>query len=184
MLTLVLGGLRSGKSAFARRLAEADGRPVTYLATGVAVDAEMERRIEAHRRARPTDWTCIEEPVSIGAAVPPGSELVLLESVDGWLANRIWERNPEGDGARDLEDELVAECSRELDRVRAAADRLIAVSSEVGLALVPTHPLGRVFADVLGILNQRLAAEAEATYLVVAGLPVRLDGASIARVAT
>src|SRR5437588_724349 len=126
--------------------------------------------------ARPRDWICIEEPVSIGTAVPSGSELVLLESVDGWLANRVWERDSEGDRARDLEDELVAECSRELAGLRAAADRLIAVSSEVGLALVPTHPLGRVFADVLGILNQRLAAEAEATYLVVAGLPVRLDG--------
>ncbi|TML60181.1 MAG: bifunctional adenosylcobinamide kinase/adenosylcobinamide-phosphate guanylyltransferase [Actinobacteria bacterium] len=181
MLTFVLGGLRSGKSAFARRLAEEAGPPVTYLATGVAVDAETERRIEAHRRARPRDWICIEEPVSIGTAVPSGSELVLLESVDGWLANRVWERDSEGDRARDLEDELVAECSRELAGLRAAADRLIAVSSEVGLALVPTHPLGRVFADVLGILNQRLAAEAEATYLVVAGLPVRLDGDSIER---
>src|SRR5437868_5276528 len=83
-----------------------------------AVDAETERRIEAHRRARPRDWICIEEPVSIGTAVPSGSELVLLESVDGWLANRVWERDSEGDRARDLEDELVAECSRGLAGLR------------------------------------------------------------------
>jgi adenosylcobinamide kinase/adenosylcobinamide-phosphate guanylyltransferase len=171
MLTLVLGGIRSGKSAFAARLAEASGREVTYLATGVASDAEMEARIEAHRDARPGHWRCVEEPVAIAAATPAEAEVVLLESVDGWLANLM----PEGVGERGpkaAEDELVARCAAEIGQIGEAAEEVIAVSSEVGLSLVSMHPDGRAFVDLLGLLNQRLAAAAAETYLVVAGLAI------------
>lgn len=174
MLTFVLGGIRSGKSAFARRAAAATGQPVTYLATGVPFDAEMERRIELHRRDRPAAWSCVEEPMAIGSAVRAGTPVVMLESVDGWLSNRLWALATDGDLPPRAGEDLLAACREELAELRAASEHLIAVSSEVGLALVPVHPVGRVFADVLGQLNQDLAAAADESYLVVAGMPVAL----------
>lgn len=159
MLTLVLGGIRSGKSDFAAQLAREAGRRVAVVVTGVASDDEMRRRIEAHRRTRPTGWTVYEEPEEVGSAVPAGSaDVVLLDSIDGWLAHRI---DPD----------------RCLDQVQALCDRtatVVAVSSEVGLSLVPLNPAGRAFTDALGTVNQRLAALAARVYLVVAGLPVLL----------
>jgi len=179
VLTLVLGGIRSGKSAFALELAGRAGGPVTYLATGVPSDPEMASRIEAHRRARPVAWVAVEEPLAIAAAAPEAPGTVLLESVDGWLANRL---EAAGGAEADLGAlavaAMVAECRVELDAVRARCAHLVAVSAEVGLSLVPAHPYGRAFADALGTLNQHLAAAADEVYLVVAGLPVALRRAS------
>jgi adenosylcobinamide kinase / adenosylcobinamide-phosphate guanylyltransferase len=174
MLTLVLGGMRSGKSAFAVRLAERTGRPVTYLATGVATDAEMDRRIDLHKRGRNPDWTVVEEPLSIGSAVSPRQDVVLLDSVDSWLANRMEEAGGAGviGGAQE---ELISACSHELTALEGSVNQVIAVSSEVGMSLVPTTRYGRAFADALGLLNQRLSAVAAEVHLVVAGIPVRLD---------
>jgi adenosylcobinamide kinase/adenosylcobinamide-phosphate guanylyltransferase len=175
MLTLVLGGTRSGKSGFAVGLAAEDGRPVTFLATGVASDDEMRERIEAHRRARPPGWTLVEEPSAIADAVPDGAGAVLLDSVDTWLANRM-----EAIGGPGVEftpgrlDALVAGCAEELVVVEARTHHLVAVSAEVGLSLLPPTPYGRAFVDALGQLNQRLAARADRVFLVVAGIPLPL----------
>jgi adenosylcobinamide kinase / adenosylcobinamide-phosphate guanylyltransferase len=175
MLTLVLGGIRSGKSAFALELAGRAGGGVTYLATGLASDPEMERRIDAHRRARPAGWAVVEEPLAIGAALPEGAGIVLLESVDCWLANRMEAAGgPDTDFAGAAGADLLDACARELETVRRRTADLVAVSSEVGLSLVPLHPYGRAFTDLLGALNQRLAAAADEVYLVVAGMPLRL----------
>lgn len=164
MLTLVLGGIRSGKSDFAVRLAQDAGRRVAVVVTGVASDAEMEARIAAHRRARPSGWTVYEDGEAIGSLVPPGSaDVVLLDSIDGWLARRA---DP---------DQCLAQVQALCDR----APKVVVVSSEVGLSLVPLTPAGRAFSDALGIVNQGLAAAATRVYLVVAGLPVVLkEGAS------
>jgi adenosylcobinamide kinase / adenosylcobinamide-phosphate guanylyltransferase len=172
MLTLVLGGIRSGKSAFAERLAEQSGRPVTYLATGIAVDAEMEARIAAHRRARPDTWACVEEPLAPAAAVGDRVGTLLLDSVDGWLANLMPDAEERPRPA--AEEAIVASCAAEVDRLVEVAGEVVAVSSEVGLSLVSMHPAGRAFTDMLGLLNQRLAAAADETYLVVAGIGMRI----------
>jgi len=174
VLTFVLGGIRSGKSAFALDVARRSGR-VTYLATGTASDPEMGERIDAHRRSRPAGWTLVEEPLTIGTAVAAGSGTVLLESVDGWLANRMEAAGGAGanlTGAAGVA--LVAGCWNELLSLRERAGHLVAVSSEVGLSLVPLNAYGRAFTDHLGTLNQRLAASADEAYLVVAGIPVPL----------
>lgn len=174
MLTLVLGGIRSGKSAFALELAGRSGGPVTYLATGMASDEEMARRIAAHRDARPDGWALVEEPLAIAAATPPGSSTVVLESVDGWLANRMEALDGDANGPAGAE--LLAACRAELDDLRGRADHLVAVSAEVGLTLVAPTPAGRAFTDLLGALNQHLAAAADQVHLVVAGIPLRLRG--------
>jgi adenosylcobinamide kinase / adenosylcobinamide-phosphate guanylyltransferase len=175
VLTLVLGGTKAGKSSFAARLAQRTGRPVTVLATGVPGDREMRRRVAAHRRQRPPQWTVVEESLEIGRALTPGVEVVLLDSVDSWLFNRM-ERQGGGDAnfTFELGAELVEACDRELDELATGA-HVIAVTAEVGLSLLPMSPYGRAFTDLLGLLNQRLAARAERCYLMVAGIPVPLD---------
>lgn len=162
-LTLVLGGIRSGKSAFALRLAGGLGGRVAVVATALPSDQEMSARIEAHRRSRPADWKLVEEPVEIGTALAPGSaDVVLLESVDAWLANRT---EPE-------------ECLRQVRALCRSVPQVVAVSSEAGLSPVPLTPAGRSFVDALGTVNQALAAQATRVYLVVAGLPITLKEVS------
>jgi adenosyl cobinamide kinase/adenosyl cobinamide phosphate guanylyltransferase len=159
VLTLVMGGIRSGKSDFAAGLASECAGRVAVVVTGLASDPEMEARIEAHRRLRPAAWSVFEETRDIGSAVPPGTaDVILLDSVDGWLAQR-----PDAEAC--------------VEQVRQMCDRaadVVAVSSEVGLAPVPLTPAGRIFVDTLGIANQRLAEMASRVYLVVAGLPMTL----------
>jgi adenosylcobinamide kinase / adenosylcobinamide-phosphate guanylyltransferase len=171
-LTLVLGGISSGKSRFAADLAAAAGGEVLFLATGRASDPEMEARIEAHRGQRPASWRLLEEPLEIGRA--SGAGTVVLDSVDGWLANRMEsEGGSEVDWRRERLRELESACAAAVEEL-ARGCRLIAVSSEVGLSPVPLHPYGRAFADVLGRINQRLAALSDRAFLVVAGVPVHL----------
>ncbi|HVB76238.1 MAG TPA: bifunctional adenosylcobinamide kinase/adenosylcobinamide-phosphate guanylyltransferase [Candidatus Nitrosotalea sp.] len=163
MLTLVLGGIRSGKSAWAADLARGLGGRVAVLATGVASDQEMRDRIEAHRRARPADWRVYETRSQIDRAIPDGSaDVALLDSIDGWI-------------------DLAAGPGHHLAQVQALCQRVpnvIVVSSEVGLSLVPLSATGRAYTDALGSVNQGLAALAARVYLVVAGLPLVLKDAT------
>ena len=160
-LTLVLGGIRSGKSAHAVGLAREAGGTIAVIATGVATDEEMRTRIAAHRRSRPAEWPVHEEPRQVGSAIPPGSaDTVLLDSVDGLVA---------AVGDPDA-------CLAELHALLSSVPRVGAVTSEVGLSLVALSPAGRAFTDSLGQVNQGLAAVADRVDLVVAGLPLRLKG--------
>jgi adenosyl cobinamide kinase/adenosyl cobinamide phosphate guanylyltransferase len=159
VLTLVLGGIRSGKSGFAVDLARKAGGRVAVVATGTASDEEMRQRIELHGRSRPAEWAVYED--GFAGVVPHGSaDTILLDSVDGWLGAGA---DPEG-------------CIREVRALCQRASQVIAVSGEVGLSLVALTPSGRAFTDALGTVNQQLAADAEAVYLVVAGLPIALKG--------
>jgi adenosylcobinamide kinase/adenosylcobinamide-phosphate guanylyltransferase len=152
---------------------------VVFLATGRASDPEMAARVAAHRGERPGAWRVVEEPVDVGRVA--GSSTILLDSVDGWLANRMErEGGADADWSRERLRALEAACASALEEL-AARGHLIAVSSEVGLSLVPLHPYGRAFADALGRLNQRLAAAAEEAFLVVAGIAVSLRGGGAAR---
>jgi adenosylcobinamide kinase/adenosylcobinamide-phosphate guanylyltransferase len=183
MVTLVLGGARSGKSAWAERLAAASGRPVVYLATATAGDAEMAARIAAHRAARPARWRTIEAPYDVTEAVLEHAvegDVVLLDCLTLWVSNllvRAIGDDPEAttfDRARVLEVEIVARAEDLLDRARGAGIALILVSNEVGMGLVPPFPMGRLYRDVLGRVNQAVARRAESVVLMVAGLPVDL----------
>jgi adenosylcobinamide kinase/adenosylcobinamide-phosphate guanylyltransferase len=177
-LVLVLGGARSGKSAFAERLASSFGQPVTYLATATAGDAEMARRIAAHRARRPADWTTVEAPRAAGVAlrrVPQG--VVLLDCLSFLIANCL---GPSAGEQLAAADEAAAQAAAEQEisaLLAAQATRsgpLIVVSNEVGLGLVPPYPLGRLYRDLLGWANQRVAAAADDVHLLVAGLPLTL----------
>lgn len=170
-LLLVLGGVRSGKSGFAERLAAAGGGPVLYVATGQAGDAEMAARIAAHRARRPAHWTTVEAPLDPAPAIvaaPRAASVVLVDCLGMLVSNVLLAEAGAGDAAGRLERVIGG-----LLALAAERDvRLIVVSAEGGLGLVPLSALGRRYLDLLGDANQRLAAAAARTYLVVAGLGV------------
>ena len=177
-LSLILGGVRSGKSAFAERLAgEVDG-PTLYVATGQPTDAEMEHRIRRHRERRPAHWVTIEEPLDLPGCLdtaptrdePAGS--VLIDSLDAWVANMMMEHGEQGAGA--VESSTMCGVERLLKMITRTSASVLLVSSEVGLSLVSPDPLGRQFQDLLGRVNQRVASAADRVYLVVAGIPTEI----------
>lgn len=174
MLTLVLGGARSGKSRYAQALC--DGRPAVYVATARAAgDLELQERIDRHRRDRPASWTTVEEPEDVASAVvhaPPADAPVIVDCVTVWISNLLWKHR---DATAQDQERAVLRAAQELadaGRIRT----VVAVSNEVGGGTVPDHPVARTFRDVHGLANQILAREAGRVVLVVAGLPVVLKG--------
>ncbi len=172
MLTLVLGGARSGKSRFAQSLCAA-GERVAYIATARPDDDEMVARIARHQEHRPASWLTIEEPLAIGKAVERAREcdFILLDCLTIWLSNLLWERRGETS-----EDGWRREASVQLaDLARAAgAASLVVVTNEVGGGVVPENEVARRFRDLQGWVNQDAAALADTVYLVVAGIPLRI----------
>lgn len=168
-LVLVLGGARSGKSAFAERLARASGLARTYIATAEAFDAEMEARIARHRADRGEDWRTVDAPLELAETVrsETGSgAVVLVDCLTLWLSNVMLAGRP----VEAAIDDVVA-------TMAASAGPLIAVSNEVGLGLVPETPLGRAFRDAQGRLNRLVAEVASDVVFVAAGRPLRLKPA-------
>ena len=175
---LILGGVRSGKSAFAEGLANDLGLHTVYLATGQAMDEEMEERIRLHRRRRPVEWDTLEESMDLPECLQRYLEsrsaptAVIVESIDGWLANFLLKH--EDKPSSDVENLALCAADRLLDVGRKGARAVFAVSAEVGLTLTPTTPMGRRFQDLLGLVNQRVAGSADRVTLVVAGQPVAI----------
>ncbi|GFO67283.1 adenosylcobinamide kinase/adenosylcobinamide phosphate guanyltransferase [Geomonas limicola] len=169
-VTLVTGGTRSGKSRFAEQLAEAYPGPRGYLATGQAGDAEMAERIERHRGRRGSEWVTVEEPVAVAetlSRVDGSYSVVLLDCVTLWLANLMFS-SPGG-------------AAEALERVREFTGRcagwqtpLVIVTSEVGMGIVPEHPVSRAYRDLAGEANQLMAAAADEVYVTISGLPLKL----------
>ena len=169
MLTLILGGARSGKSRHAQTLAEASGRAVTVVATARAGDAEMAARIARHRAERPAHWRTVEEPRALAdalAGLDRADGLVLVDCLTLWLLNLLEA------GEEVFRRERVAL----LARLPGLAGEVVLVANEVGLGVVPLGELSRRFVDEAGWLNQALARQADRVVFVAAGLPVPLKG--------
>ena len=168
---LVLGGSRSGKSAFAESLLEGH-EDVTYLATsaGAPDDAEWASRVAKHRARRPAGWSTLE-------TTAPSDLLrrgtVLVDSVTTWVAALMDETGVWADEAG-ADERLAGRCDALVNAWAMTPAHVVAVSDEVGLGVVPETRAGRLFRDVLGEVNQRLAGTADEVWFVVAGLPQRL----------
>ena len=181
-IILVLGGVRSGKSAFAETLVRQMERPTVYLATGQATDAEMAQRILRHREARPDEWHTVEEPLKLAGSLATALEasgpnsVVLVDSLDTWVSNLLLAQEEKSAG--ELESLAKSQVEQLIDVCANSSFAVMMVSSEVGHSLVPPNKLGRRFQDLLGLVNQQAADLAHQVYLVVAGIPVELKGAT------
>lgn len=179
-ITLLLGGARSGKSSYAQTLAENSGKSVTFLATAQALDDEMSARIKKHQAERPANWQTIEIPLNIASHVGQiKSDLVILDCMTLLATNLLMQFEKD-----DLVDEapfakaIHKEVDDLLTAIRAGAKRQdwIIISNEIGLGLVPPYQMGRVYRDLLGWANQRLAREADKVIFMVAGIPMVVKG--------
>jgi adenosylcobinamide kinase / adenosylcobinamide-phosphate guanylyltransferase len=168
-LTVLLGGARSGKSRLAVDLATAEGRPVTFIATGEAGDAEMAERIAAHQAERPPTWATVEAPIDLDEALVAAdpAHTVVVDCLTLWVAN-AFERGVDVD-------DLLAAAETAAASAAGRSALTIAITNEVGLGIVPATPLGRAYRDALGSVNATwVDASAEAA-LVVAGRLLRLE---------
>ncbi|MEE9322037.1 MAG: bifunctional adenosylcobinamide kinase/adenosylcobinamide-phosphate guanylyltransferase [Granulosicoccus sp.] len=170
MKTLILGGIKSGKSRLAEKLAQDLGVPVTLVATATADDDEMKNRIRKHQRSRPDNWNTIEEPVAIAAVLEQlsgNTSCVVLDCLTLWLTNLLM-----------LSDhgKLEHETSNFLIAAQAFPGTLIIVSNETSMGIVPVGDLTRRFCDESGLLHQALADLCESVILCVAGLPHSIKG--------
>lgn len=178
MITLILGGARSGKSSFAEKLAQKKGGDeVNYLATAEAKDEEMKNRIEKHKEQRNKKWKTIEEPLSVGEVLSSLSkgEVVLVDCITVYISNLIFLNLDERDEKINfkVKEKLIMEKMKRI--VRASKNKeVILVSNEVGMGIVPGNEMGREFRDIAGRVNQFLAKKAEKVYLSIAGLAVEL----------
>jgi len=163
----ILGGARSGKSAFAQQRAIASGLPVVYLATAQAGDAEMVERIARHRADRPADWGLVEEPLALAAALrthAAANRCLLVDCLTLWLSNLL----AVGD------ERLAVEIDALLDALPTLPGCILLVSNEVGQGIVPANPLARRFRDEAGRLHQKIADRCDRAIFIIAGLPLIL----------
>ena len=190
-LILILGGARSGKSTFAERLATSSARSagsVAFIATATADDDEMRARIARHQASRPPEWHTIEEPLDLVGAVKQAyrlADVLLLDCVTLWLGNMLTQESGPRESDDDEKEALpmtsnlfderpLQQIEEFLAVVQSTGQNktLIVVTNEVGLGIVPAYPLGRIYRDTLGYVNQRLAQAADRVYLMVAGIAV------------
>ncbi len=160
MITLVIGGTRSGKSGLAARIAAADQTPVTVVVPTVVDDENFAQRVRAHQARRPASWTTVECGPDLPAAVRAAAGPVLIDSLGSWIAGT------EG---------FAVDTPALLDALRSRSAPTVVVTEEVGFSVHPPTEAGRRFADELGALNVAVADAAERVLLVVAGRAIRLE---------
>jgi len=171
MLELILGGARSGKSRFAERLAAESGLAVTYIATSQPLDGEMTERIAHHRERRPAHWALVEEPLQLARVLrerAAAERCLLVDCLTLWLTNLLMLDDP----AR-----LAEERDALLECLDGLPGRILLVSNETGLGVVPLGELTRRYVDEAGWLHQAVAERAQRVTFMVAGLPMTLKDA-------
>jgi adenosylcobyric acid synthase len=167
---LILGGARSGKSRLAEEMAQAWGFPVTYIATATVGDEAMAARIAIHRARRPTHWRLVEEPLHLAATLRANARAghcLLVDCLTLWLTNLLL--SPDGQALERERADLLATLSR-------LPGRIILVSNETGLGIMPQGELSRRFGDAAGQLHQDLAPRCDKVILAIAGLPLAIKG--------
>lgn len=177
--TLILGGARSGKSAYAESLAAASGKEVVYLATAQARDNEMASRIALHRQQRPAHWRTLEEPYALGEMLEQWSRperVVLIDCLSLWLSNLLGDFTQPYPEVGPIMPPPTYQQLRQhfLQALQSARGEVLLVTNEIGMSVVPLGALTRWYVDEAGRLNQDVAACCQRVVLVVAGLPLQL----------
>lgn len=171
MVSLILGGVRSGKSRYAQRLGMSANH-VVVLATAQASDEEMRLKIEKHRRERPPTWKTVEVPVDLDVAIAEHGRdggLLLVDCLTTFTGNLM---SLEGGN----EEAIFAHINRLCVALQSTTAQVVIVSNEVGSGIVPAYPAGRQFRDLLGEINQRVALIARNVILMIAGCPLAIKG--------
>jgi adenosylcobinamide kinase / adenosylcobinamide-phosphate guanylyltransferase len=171
-ITLITGGARSGKSAFALSLGLQGYSKRAFVATAVPFDQEMKERISRHRKERGDQFQTIEEPLELSrvlARLPGGTEVGVVDCLTVWLGNLYHHFH-------DAEDKVRMQVETFLEHLDQPACDLILVTNEVGWGIVPENPLARSFRDMAGYLNRRVAQKAASVFLLCCGLPLALKG--------
>jgi adenosylcobinamide kinase / adenosylcobinamide-phosphate guanylyltransferase len=176
-LTFIIGGARSGKSDHAERLAVLSEGDVLYIATAQALDEEMRQRIEAHQEKRSARWRTIELPTDVGTqllARPPHADVLIVDCLTLLVSNALLKAAPDPDQPDEAGARLVveSEINSLLKAVAEIPGQWLIVSNEVGQGVVPAYAAGRLFRDLLGWANQRLADKADEVIWMVAGIPI------------
>lgn len=174
-LIFVIGGARSGKSAFARELAESMGKDVVYLATAEVIDEEMALRIARHKAERPPHWQTIEEPNNlkrIAQILQEAEKLVLLDCLTLLLSNMLLKENIKN--LYKKEDKLTKDFSSLAEAVSKAQCSAIFVANEVGMGICPENYLARAFRDIAGRINQEITKRADEVYFLRAGIAEKI----------
>ena len=171
-LILVTGGTRSGKSSFAQNLAEeAQGRKA-FIATAEPLDREMKERIALHKQERPAGWDTVEEPINLATAVKECGEaydVLLIDCLTLWISNLLVNKSIQEEAILKNISALVAGC-------REVPARVIVVTNELGMGIVPSDRLSRLYRDLVGKANQQVASAADEVYFLVSGIPMKLKG--------
>ena len=165
----VLGGARSGKSAYALNLAKERSRKVLYIATAEAKDSEMKRRISKHRASRPKYWKTIEEPLDLISALKKQKhkyEVIIIDCLTLYLSNLMHQGLKPGAIIKIIKDAA--------GYIKAMKESVIVISNEVGLGIVPENKLAREFRDTSGLANQAMTKAADEVVFIQAGIPIRL----------
>lgn len=166
-LVLVTGGQRSGKSLFAEKMALASGQAPVYLATAIAADDEMRKRVEIHKKRREKQWVNIEEPLEPGEADIKAGSTVLLDCLTLLATNWFFKENEDIDNA-------FAMIRQQIDKLTGKDITLIAVTNEIGLGGVSENKMQRRFTDLQGMVNQYVADIADEVYLLISGIPLKI----------
>ncbi|APM38114.1 bifunctional adenosylcobinamide kinase/adenosylcobinamide-phosphate guanylyltransferase [Clostridium kluyveri] len=181
-LILITGGARSGKSSYAEKLAKELKGDILYVATSIPFDEEMKLRIKKHVERRPESWETLEAYKDFHSKLIPmlnGKSGVLLDCITNLVSNLLLEKCEDTEKtttarALEIEKYIKAEVSEIINISKEASMPFIMVTNEVGMALVPEYPLGRIFRDLAGSVNQMIAKEAEEVYFCISGIPLKI----------
>ena len=165
----ILGGARSGKSAYALNLAKEKSRKVLYIPTAEAGDSEMKSRISKHKASRPRYWKTIEEPLDLIAALKKHKhkyEVIIIDCLTLYLSNLMHKGLTQGAVIKRIKDAAAY--------IKAMRESVVVISNEVGLGIVPENKLAREFRDIAGLANQIMAEAADEAVFIQAGIPLKL----------
>jgi adenosylcobinamide kinase/adenosylcobinamide-phosphate guanylyltransferase len=187
---LILGGARSGKSSYGEELARSMGGRTAYLATSIITDKEMEKRIKLHRKRRPADWITLEleeskpdnkqvdqivsqlEKSNIDNLLLDCTTNLLFRLLDGYKLDKM--EIIDNDTESRIETEVLEFFSYLISKLKSTRMNIIIISNEIGLGVVPAFPLGRIFRDLMGMINKELASSSDEAYIFIAGIKQRL----------